>query len=58
MQSTLASLDFNAAEPDLIVKRFEFLHESRDKAFAALISRDVSTVSPAAEMRLHSIDFG
>jgi transcriptional regulatory protein RtcR len=45
-------------QPDLIVKRFELLHESRDKALAALISRDVSTVSPETEMRLHPVDFG
>lgn len=45
-------------QPDLIVKRFELLHGSREKSLADLVSRDVSTVSPETEMRLHQIDFG
>jgi transcriptional regulatory protein RtcR len=45
-------------QPDLIVKRFELLHGSRDKALAVQVSRDISTVSPETEMRLHQIDFG
>src|SRR6266481_3743756 len=44
-------------QPDLIVKRFELLHGSREKSLADLVSRDVSTVSPETEMRLHQIDF-
>src|SRR6202035_2000727 len=45
-------------QPDLIVKRFELLHGSREKSLADLVSRDVSTVSPETEMNLHPIDFG
>src|SRR5882672_3381467 len=43
-------------QPDLIVKRFELLHGSRDKALASQVSRDISTVSPETETRLHQID--
>src|SRR5215831_2720740 len=45
-------------QPDLIVKRFELLHGSREKPLAEIVSRDISTVSPETEMRLHQIDFG
>jgi transcriptional regulatory protein RtcR len=45
-------------QPDLIVKRFELLHGARDKQLAAVVSRDVSAVSPETEMRLHQVDFG
>src|ERR1700730_10377361 len=45
-------------QPDLIVKRFELLHGSREKSLADLVCREVSTVSPETEMRLHQIDFG
>jgi transcriptional regulatory protein RtcR len=45
-------------QPDLIVKRFELLHGSRDKALAEIVSRDIATVSPETEMRLSQIDFG
>jgi transcriptional regulatory protein RtcR len=45
-------------QPDLIVKRFELLHGSRDKPIAEIVSRDISAVSPETEMRLHQIDFG
>ena len=44
-------------QPDLIVKRFELLHGSREKALAETVSRDISAVSPETEMRLHQIDF-
>src|SRR6266478_4350968 len=44
-------------QPDLIVKRFELVHGSREKSLADLVRRDVSTVSPETEMRLHQIDF-
>jgi transcriptional regulatory protein RtcR len=44
-------------QPDLIVKRFELLHGSRDKSLAEIVSRDVSTASPETAMRLHEIDF-
>ena len=45
-------------QPDLIVKRFELLHGSREKPLAEIVSRDISAVSPETEMRLHQIDFG
>jgi transcriptional regulatory protein RtcR len=45
-------------QPDLIVKRFELLHGSRDKQLAEIVSRDISAVSPETEMRCHQIDFG
>jgi len=45
-------------QPDLIVRRFELLHGSRENPLAELVRRDVSTVSPETEMRLHQIDFG
>src|SRR5437764_41118 len=40
-------------QPDLIVKRCELLHGSREKSLADLVNRDVSTVPPEAEMRGH-----
>jgi len=45
-------------QPDLIVKRFELLHGSREKPLAEIVSRDISAVSPETEMHLHQIDFG
>ena len=45
-------------QPDLIIKRFELLHGSREKPLAEIVSRDISAVSPETEMRLHQIDFG
>ncbi len=45
-------------QPDLIVKRFELLHGSRELGLADALSRDISTVSPETGMRLHQIDFG
>src|SRR5215469_11438376 len=45
-------------QPDLIIKRFELLHGSREKSLAEIVSRDISAVSPETEMHLHQIDFG
>src|SRR5205814_3330264 len=45
-------------QPDLIVKRFELLHASSEKSLADLVSRDIATVSPETQMRLHQVDFG
>src|SRR5438477_4945568 len=45
-------------QPDLIVKRFELLHGSREKPLAEIVSRDISAVSPESEIHLHQIDFG
>jgi transcriptional regulatory protein RtcR len=45
-------------QPDLIVRRFELLHGSREKPLAEIVSRDISAVSPETEMRLHQVDFG
>jgi len=44
-------------QPDLIVRRFELLHQPRESALANLIRRDIQTVSPETEVRLHTIDF-
>src|SRR5882762_8631821 len=43
-------------QPDLIVKRFELLHGSRDKAATEIVSQDIRSVSPETEMRLHQIN--
>ena len=40
-------------QQDLIVKRFELLYGARDKSLATLVSRDIATVSPETEVRLH-----
>jgi transcriptional regulatory protein RtcR len=45
-------------QPDLIVSRFELIHGRRDASLAELIKRDIQTVSPETEVRLHAIDFG
>jgi transcriptional regulatory protein RtcR len=45
-------------QPDLIVRRFELLHGSREKPLAELVGRDISAVSPETELRLHQVDFG
>ncbi|MFN7918716.1 MAG: RNA repair transcriptional activator RtcR [Bryobacteraceae bacterium] len=45
-------------QPDLIVGRFELLHGLKETALAELIRRDIQTVSPETEVRLHVIDFG
>ncbi|MBL8218445.1 MAG: sigma 54-interacting transcriptional regulator [Bryobacterales bacterium] len=44
-------------QPDLIIRRFELLHQPRETALANLIRRDIQTVSPETEVRLHTIDF-
>jgi transcriptional regulatory protein RtcR len=45
-------------QPDLIVRRFELLHGQRETALAQFVSKDIQTVSPETEVRLHQIDFG
>jgi transcriptional regulatory protein RtcR len=45
-------------QPDLIVKRFDLLHGSREQPLAEIVSRDISAVSPETGMHLHQIDFG
>ncbi len=45
-------------QPDLIVNRLELLHQERETALAELVRRDIQTVSPETEVRLHKIDFG
>src|SRR5450631_1151042 len=44
-------------QPDLIVNRFELLHSLREKSLAELVRRDIRTVSPETEVRLHAIEF-
>jgi transcriptional regulatory protein RtcR len=44
-------------QPDLIVNRFELLHGLRESSLAELIRRDIQTVSPETEVRLHRIEF-
>lgn len=44
-------------QPDLIVQRFELLHGRRDSTLAQTVSRDIQTVSPETEVRLHPVDF-
>jgi transcriptional regulatory protein RtcR len=45
-------------QPDLIVSRFELIHNLREKALADLVRRDIQTVSPETDVRLHQIEFG
>ncbi len=44
-------------QPDLIVHRFELLHDRRSASLAAVVQRDIQTVSPETEVRLHQIEF-
>jgi transcriptional regulatory protein RtcR len=39
------------------VKRFELLHGLRETQLAGTVSRDIATVSPETQVRLHQIDF-
>jgi transcriptional regulatory protein RtcR len=45
-------------QQDLIVNRFELLHGSREKPLAELVKRDIGSVSPETDVRLHPIEFG
>jgi transcriptional regulatory protein RtcR len=45
-------------QPDLIVSRFDLIHGTRETALAQLIKRDIETVSPETDVRLHVLDFG
>ena len=45
-------------QPDLIVSRFELLCGQRDTALAALVRKDIHSVSPETDVRLHPIEFG
>ncbi len=44
-------------QPDLIVHRFELVHGLRDTSLAEVIRRDMQSVSPETEVRLHRIEF-
>jgi transcriptional regulatory protein RtcR len=44
-------------QPDLIVKRFDLLHNARETSLAQIVRRDISAVSPETETRLHPIEF-
>lgn len=45
-------------QPDLIVRRLELLHGKRDINTAKIVMKDIQTVSPETEVRLHEIEFG
>jgi transcriptional regulatory protein RtcR len=44
-------------QPDLIVGRFELLHGPHETSLAQLIKRDIETISPETDVRLHVLDF-
>ena len=43
---------------DLLVRRFELLHGSREQALAETVVADIRSQSPETEVRTHVIDFG
>jgi transcriptional regulatory protein RtcR len=43
---------------DLVVRRLELLHSSREAALAETVIADIRTQSPETEVRAHVIDFG
>ena len=45
-------------QPDLIVHRFELLHQRSHLTLAAQVKTDIESVSPETEVRLHTIEFG
>src|ERR1700679_4314603 len=45
-------------QPDLIVHRFELLYGLKDKTLAEVVRKDIRTVSPETEVRLHQVEFG
>ena len=45
-------------QPDMVIKRFELLHGSRELTGAELVAKDIATVSPETEVRRHVVDFG
>src|ERR1700733_5763866 len=45
-------------QPDLIVTRFELMYSPQEHSLAELVRRDIQTVSPETEVRLHEIEFG
>src|SRR6478672_9267591 len=44
-------------QDDLVIDRFELLHQRRFSTLAALVSRDIATVSPETQVRSHFIEF-
>jgi transcriptional regulatory protein RtcR len=44
-------------QSDLIVKRFELLHSTRETSLAKVVAADIQSVSPETEVRLHEIEF-
>ena len=44
-------------QPDLIVHRLDLLHDRRQASLAQIVSRDIQTVSPETEVRLHQVEF-
>lgn len=44
-------------QDDLVIDRFELLFQRRFSTLAALVSRDIATVSPETQVRSHFIEF-
>jgi len=42
---------------DLLIERFELLHESRHRTLAELVATDIASVSPETSVILHELDF-
>ncbi len=45
-------------QPDFVVRRLELLHDKRHVNTANIVLKDIQTVSPETEVRLHEIEFG
>ena len=45
-------------QPDLIIHRFELLHQRAAITLALQIKKDIESISPETEVRLHAIEFG
>ena len=44
-------------QDDLLVSRFELLHDRKRTSLANTISEDIATISPETEIRRHSVEF-
>lgn len=45
-------------QQDLIVHRFELIHNLSETSLATLVKADIHSVSPETDVRLHAIEFG
>ena len=43
---------------DLVIRRFELLYQTREKALAEVVIGDIRATSPETEVRSHIVDFG